>query len=371
MRMIPSIQEQTANFTAPDKSTRLSEVKVISKGLWGKKHLDIQERSIEIRPPDEDHVIVKVHACGVCGTDINFVKDWDEDPMPLGHEIAGEVVEVGKNVVSVKPGDRVIVEDCTLCGICDNCKAGRVDLCRNMYNMEGQPGMGEYLSVRFNSLVKFDGLDYAAASLTEPLAVCVTAVETSDIPLGGSVVVLGPGPLGLMSAQLARLKGAGFVAITGLPADTPREKARLEAAARFGCDVAIETGKQDVEAEIKRRFPNGVDRVIVSSPPRSIYDALKIIRFGGIITFFGLHFGGQSKIEVDVNDLIFRKISLRPAFAEPAINFPVSNRLLRDGLVDAGALITHTFGFSEAGQIMGAIVDGSQPVIKAVMLPNN
>jgi L-iditol 2-dehydrogenase len=173
-----------------------------------------------------------------------------------------------------------------------------------------------------------------------------------------------------MSARVARLRGAGYVAITGLAADTEREKARFDLAAKFGCDDCFEVGKQDIEAEIKRKFPKGVDRVIVSSPPESIYDALKIIRFGGIITFYGLHFGDQSKIEVDINDLVFRKISLIPTFAEPAINFPVSNRLLRDGLVDASALVTHTFGFGQARDVMQAIIDGDQPIIKAVMVPN-
>ena len=341
-----------------------------SRGLYGKKFLDIQEREIEIGPPDDDHVIVKVHACGVCGTDINFVRDWEDEAMPLGHEIAAEVVEVGKNVTNVKPGDRVIVEDCTMCGICEDCKSGYPEFCRNMYDIEGQPGMGQYMSVRFNSLDKFEGLDYVAACLTEPLAVSLTAVLGSEIPLGGSVVVLGPGPLGLMCARLAKLRGAGFVAITGLPADNAREKARLAVAGKFGCDMTIEVGKQDVEEEIKKKFPKGVDRVIVSSPPESMYDALKIIRFGGIINFFGLHFGGKSVINVDINDLVFRKITLRPTFAEPAINFPVSNRLLRDGLVDASALITHTFGFEDAKKIMGAVIDGSQPIVKAVMLPN-
>ncbi|MFA6109490.1 MAG: alcohol dehydrogenase catalytic domain-containing protein [Candidatus Latescibacterota bacterium] len=340
-----------------------------SKGLYGKKELHLETRESEVELGDDDHVIVKVHACGVCGTDVNFVRDWDQQVMPLGHEIAAEVLEVGRAVTSVKPGDRVIVEDCTLCGICDACKSGQPQFCRSMFNIEGQPGMGQYLSVRYNCLVRFDGLDYKAACLTEPLAVCVTAVENAEIPLGGSVVVLGPGPLGLMSARLARLKGAGFVAITGLPADCPRERARLELAGRLGCDLAIEAGKQDVEGEIKRRFPNGVDRVIVSSPPESIYDALKIIRFGGIITFFGLHFGGRSRITVDVNDLIFNKITLRPTFAEPAINFPMSNRLLRNGQVDAEALITHTFGFSQAEATLRAILDGSQPIVKAAFDP--
>ena len=340
-----------------------------SRGLYGKKYLDIEDRTIDIAPPDEDHVIVKVRACGICGTDINFVRDWEEEHMPLGHEISGEVVETGKNVTSVKPGDSVIVEDCSMCGICTNCKSGHPEFCRNMYDMEGQPGMGEYLSVRYNCLNKYEGLDHVSACLTEPLAVSLTSVINAQIPPGGSVVVLGPGPLGLMSAKIARLKGAGFVAITGLTADNERERARLELAGQFGCDMVIETGKQDVEEEIKKKFPEGVDRVIVSSPPESIYDALKIIRFGGIITFYGLHFGGKSIVNLDINDLIFRKISLIPTFAEPAINFPVSNRLLRDGLVDAKALITHTFGFKETKGIMEAVIDGSKPVIKAVMVP--
>jgi threonine dehydrogenase-like Zn-dependent dehydrogenase len=341
---------------------------VKSKGLWGRKYLDIQERETKLAPPDEDHVIVRIKACGVCGTDLNFVRDWEGDPMPLGHEISAEVIEVGKNVTSVKPGDSVIVEDCTMCGICDNCKAGHPEFCRNLINMEGQPGMGEFMSVRFNSLVKFEGLDYVSACLTEPLAVSLTAVLGAEIPLGGSVVVLGPGPLGLMAARVAKLRGAGFVGMTGLPADSPREKARQELAAKFGCDLFVETGRQDVAEEIKKRFPDGVDRVIVSSPPESIYDALKIVRFGGQVNFFGLHFGGKSSIQIDINDLVFRKITLKPTFAEPAINFPVSNRLLRDGLVDARALISHTFSLEDARSLMTSAVEGTEPVIKAVMV---
>ncbi len=340
-----------------------------SRGLYGKKGLHLETRERDVALGDGDHVIVKVHACGVCGTDINFVRDWDQQPMPLGHEIAAEVIEVGANVTAVAPGDRVIVEDCTLCGICDACKSGQPQFCRNMYNIEGQPGMGEYLSVRYNCLVKFEGLEYRAACLTEPLAVCVTAVENAEIPLGGSVAVLGPGPLGLMCARLARLRGAGFVAITGLPADCPRERARLELAGRLGCDLVLEAGKQDIEAEIRRRFPAGVDRVIVSSPPETMQEALRIVRFGGIVTFFGLHFGGRSRIAVDVNELIFNKVTLKATFAEPAINFPMSNRLLRNGQVDAEALVTHTFGFAQAESTLRAIVDGSQPIVKAVFEP--
>jgi threonine dehydrogenase-like Zn-dependent dehydrogenase len=341
-----------------------------SKGLYGKSFLDIEERTIDIAPPGEDHVIVKVMACGVCGTDINFVRDWPDEHQALGHEIAAEVVEVGKNVPNLTPGDRVIVEDCTMCGVCENCKSGNVKYCRNMHTMEGQPGMGQYMSVRYNSLDKFEGLDFKAACLTEPLAVSLTSVLDADIPLGGSVVVLGNGPLGLMAARLAKYRGAGFVGITGLPADNEREKVRFSVAEKFGCDMTIQVGKQSVEDEILSKFPDGVDRVIVSSPPQSMYDAFKIIHFGGTIVFFGLHFGGKNVIDLDVNDMIFRKITLRPTFAEPAINFPISNRLLREGVVDAGLLTNHTFGFADAKDTFKAIIDGTKPIIKAVMLPN-
>lgn len=343
---------------------------MISNSLFGKQFLEIQMRQIQIGLPDEDHVIVMVHACGVCGTDINFVKDWSGDPMPLGHEIAAEVIEIGKNVSNVNVGDRVIVEDCTMCGICLTCKSGTPQFCRNMYNTENQPGMGQYMSVRYNCLNKFDGMDYVDASLTEPLAVSLTAVLNADIPLGGSVVVLGPGPLGLMAAKLAKLRGAAFVAITGLAATCPREEARLQLAKDFGCDLIIEIGKENIEDAIKSRFPQGLDRAIVTAPPQSIYDALKVIRFGGLITFLGLHFGGKNIINVDVNDLIFRKITLRPTFAEPAINFPVATKLLKDRLIDSKKLITHTFGFHEIKSIMQAVIDGSKPIIKAVMVPD-
>jgi len=343
---------------------------MISRSLFGKKRLNIEERRIEIAPPDENHVTVKVRACGICGTDINFVRDWPDDPMPLGHEIAGEVMETGKSVTTVKPGDRVIVEDCAMCGVCENCKSGHPELCREMFTLENQPGMGEYICVRHNLLHRFADLDYTIASLTEPLAVALTSVLNAEIPLGGSVVVLGNGPLGLMAAKIAKLRGAGFTAITGLSASSEMEKARFRIAPDFGCDLAIESLKESVEESIKKLFPKGVDRVIVTSPPQSIYDALKIIRFGGIISFFGLHFGGKNKIEVDINDLIFRKITLRPTFAEPAINFPVSFRLLRDKLIDGQKLMTHTFSFGNARDIFKGIIEGNLPAVKAVMQPH-
>lgn len=342
---------------------------MISKGLYGRKYLQVETRDTLIELASAKHVIVRVEACGICGTDLNVLRDWEGDPTPLGHEIAGEVVEIGELVTTVKPGDKVVVEDCSMCGVCQNCKDGRPEHCSNMVFLEDQPGMGEYLSVRDVSLVKYDGLDSVSASLAEPLAVSLTAVKNARIPLGGSVVVLGAGPLGLMAAALARLQGAAFVGITGLVGDNPREKARLELGTNLGCDVVIEVGKQSVKEEIHSFFPRGVDRVIVSAPPTSLYDAIDIVRFGGIITYFGLDLGGKNTINLDVNNMIYHKITLIPVFAAPALYFPTALSLIKSGLVKADQFITHRFPLEEARKALRGTLEGSLPVIKGVMIP--
>jgi len=340
-------------------------------GLYGRKYLEIEEREMEVRSPGHEEVIVRVLACGICGTDLNFVRQWTGPAMALGHELAGEVVEVGAGVRTVSVGDQVIVEDCTLCGTCAACKGGRPDLCRTMFGLEGQSGMGQYLCLRHNSLIKYEGLEATHACLTEPLAVCLNAVLAARIPFQGSVAVLGSGPLGLMTARVAKLQGAGFVALTGVNTRTPLGRARLARAERLGLDRVIDAGESGWENAIRDVCPGGVDRVIVSSPPESINDALKIVGYGGTITFFGLHFGGRNTINVDINDLIFRKVTLQPFFAEPAINFHGALDLLKKGLVPAAEIVSHVRGVKEARRTLAGIVEGAEPVIKAVLLPQD
>lgn len=338
-------------------------------GLYGRKYLEIEERVAEVKSPGHDEVIVRVLACGICGTDLNFVRQWTGEAMALGHELAGEVVEVGAGVRTVSAGDKVIVEDCSMCGTCPSCKNGRPDLCRTMFGLEGQSGMGQYLCLRHNSLIKYEGIEATQACLTEPLAVCLNAVLAARIPFQGSVAVLGSGPLGLMTARVAKLHGAGFVAVTGVNTETTLGRARLERAERLGVDRVIDAGKPGWERSIKDAFPGGVDRVIVSSPPESIGDALKIVGYGGTITFFGLHFGGRNTLNVDINDLIFRKVTLQPFFAEPAINFHLAIDLLKKGLVPADEIVSHVRGVKEARRTFASILEGAEPVIKAVLLP--
>ena len=341
-----------------------------TKALYARHPMDFEVREITLPKLGADDVLVKVHACGVCGTDIHFAKDMKGDYNALGHEIAAEVMEVGKNVVVCKPGDRVIVEDCGMCGWCENCKNGHAHLCRNMYNLQGRPGMAEHMVVNQRLCDPFEGLDYVPASLTEPQAVALNSVVGAEIPLAGDVVVYGPGPIGLMCVRLAKLAGAAEVGLVGYDATCAREKARLEAGTKMGADFVVDAATEDAVQVVHDHFPNGADRVIVTSPPKSMEQAIEVGRFGELVSFIGINLGGQSTINVDVNDLIFNKRTLRPTFAEPAIKFPVSLKLLQKGMMDAKAIVTHTFTFDNYEAIFHGIVDGDQPILKAVCTPH-
>lgn len=340
-----------------------------SKGLFGKKHVDLITKEFNFDNPGFNDVIVEVKACGLCGTDLNFISQWTDEYMPLGHEISGEIIKVGKGVSYLQPGDKVIVEDCAMCGVCYNCKGGRPDLCRNMSDLNGQPGMSKYLLVKHNNCVKYEGLDFLEACLTEPLAVSVNSVINANIPLNGSVIVIGGGPIGLMAAGVAKLHGAGFVGLTQTGTNKAKGSARAGFAKKLGVDLVVDPVIENIEQKVKKYFPKGVDRIIVTAPPGAISDAVRIISYGGIITFLGLHFGGKNIIPIDINYLIFNKITLQPSFAEPAINFNLSLDLLKKGIIPAKEMITHTFSFQNAQSFLKSITEGTEPVIKAVFVP--
>jgi L-iditol 2-dehydrogenase len=338
-----------------------------SVGLFGSKKLQFvyREQNLELDAPDQ--AIVKVLACGVCGTDLHLAKHMEE-PTPLGHEIAAEVVEVGPMVKHCMVGDLVIVEDCTMCGVCEQCKRGNPYLCTNMITIEGQPGMSTHMKVSGRSLVPFHDLDPIVASLTEPLTVCLNTVTNAKIPIGASVAIIGCGPLGLMSALVARHLGAGEIIMTGR-STTERGKARLDAASHIDVDMVIDVAKEDPLESIASIYPKGVDRVIVTAPPQSIPQAVRMAAYGATVSFFGIDLGGAQKIELDINDLVFRKITLQPFLGEPALHFPDSIRLLKKGLVPADLLITHTTTLEDAPKLFSKLVDGTSPIIKAVILP--
>jgi threonine dehydrogenase-like Zn-dependent dehydrogenase len=338
------------------------------KGVFARSPFQFEIREMDVPKPKEGEALIKVRACGVCGTDLHFAADWTEDWMPLGHEIAAEVVEVGPGVKNVKVGDKVIPEDVTMCGMCEHCKNGEAWRCSNMYDFGGQPGMAEYMALNEHMLNPFEDIDYVHASLTEPLAVAINTVNNAEIPLGCDVVVYGPGPIGLMCVRLAKLQGAARVTLIGYDR-SPRETARMKVGEAFGADGLIHAAEEDPVEKVRSVFPDGAHSVVVTSPPVTMPLAVQMVKFEAIVSFIGINLGGESKVELDINDLIFNKVTLRSTFAEPGISFPRSLRLLRGGMIDAEKLITNTFSFPETEEIVRKSSRAEEPIIKAVLVP--
>ena len=325
-------------------------------GLYGGKYMQIERREYDLPPPGPNEALVEVRACGACGTDLNFLRDWDKGLHEMGHELSGVVAEVGSCVKNVRVGDKVVVEDLAYCGVCEDCQNGRIDLCRNMLSGGGRPGMASHMLLDAHCLVPFDGLSFEAASLTEPLAVGICAAEAADIPLGGSVAVIGHGPIGLFSARCAQLKGAGTVFVVGTSRDTPLGKKRFETAEALGCRT-IESRHMDAAAEIKKLFPKGVDRVIVTSPPKTAPMAFDMVKFGGIVELLGIDFSGHNVIELDVNRVVFNRIDVKGVIAEPAMHFNTSLALLKSGAVDPAMFLHVCDGIDEFSAALRGVLE--------------
>ncbi|MFZ5648579.1 MAG: zinc-dependent alcohol dehydrogenase [Bacillota bacterium] len=198
--------------------------------------------------PGPGEVLIEINACGICGTDMHIYHGTIDcsPPVILGHELSGTVVELGDGVKSVKKGNRVTSEThAHLCGHCRFCMSGYPRYCveRKMVGRHGNGGFAKYYVTREERLTILpDNVSFAAGAVTEPLFTVTHALyERAAVASGDVVVIMGPGPMGLLSAQVARALGA-IVVVCGLEAD----KNRLELAKAMGVDVTVNIQKEDV-----------------------------------------------------------------------------------------------------------------------------
>ncbi len=333
------------------------------KGLFGKKGFEIELRNYD-GPVWTDHSVrIKVNACGLCGTDLHFLRDMDEFT-PMGHEISAVVVETGAAVTRVKAGDTVICEDVTMCGACPECKSGRINFCRSGYTLEGQCGMSDEMIVHENMLHVFEGIDPVTASMVEPLAVAIRGVNKLELKQFDSVAVFGMGAIGLFAAAYAKLIGAGRVAMIARDPDSMRNKKAAEIAAAYGAD---EIRYSNDPAYIEKMLEKGAfDAAVVAAPPSVCADAMKLLAYGGKAVALGVTFGAGACAEIDVNDMVFNKKQLLTSIAEPAMNFPLSIQLIKSGRIDAARVITHQISMEDAGMIRELYAKDA-PAVKTVI----
>lgn len=310
----------------------------------------------EVKTPQarQGEVLVRVRSCAVCGSDIRIYHRGNprvKPPQIIGHEIAGEVVEVGSGVKGFKVGDRVALGADVPCGTCNFCRNGLGNNCPINYAIgyQFQGGFAEYiplneLTVKYGPLHKIpDGLSFDEASLAEPLACCINGYELANLTLGDTVVIIGAGPVGLMLVELAKNMGADRVILS------QRSRERLEMAQRFSADVIISTSEEDFVSRVMEETQGqGADVVMVAcANPSAQEDALKVVGHRGRVNFFGGLPPGSSKIRIDSNLIHYKECFVLGSHGSVPRQHKLALDILAEGKVEGKDLITHHFALED------------------------
>lgn len=294
----------------------------------------------------EGEVLVKVEACGICRTDMKCFVYGQRDlhlPRILGHEIAGTVVETGPGVTVVKAGDRVQVAPGIPCGECKYCLNGMDHLCDRVQVMgfHYHGGFAEYVLVPAKG-VKIGALNlipehltFAEAALTEPLACSVNMQESLQVGRGDRVLIFGAGPLGILNAKLARVRGAETIVLV-----ETNEKRRL-AAEKREFDYCLNSLTDDLSLEIQRiSGGRGIDVVIPCCPGAEPFNlGLNLLGKRGRFGFFsGLIL--DSPLETDINMIHYKELAVRGAYGCSSRHNKTALGLLGSGQVSVKDMIT-------------------------------
>ncbi len=332
------------------------------KYLQGKKNFDLVIREKEIPVPVHNQVLLRVLACGICGTDLHFLRK-KEEYVPLGHEISAIVIAVGESVTKVSVGEMVVVEDLSACGTCTYCKNGERYLCRSMTGLDGQSGMGENLIVHENNLVPCQGLTGEQAAFVEPAAVALTACLAAGIRDDSSLVIWGLGPIALLCASIGRYFHAKEIVCIGGRRGTKRSRKREEAALELGADRVC----YSKEENWKEEMPETIRSVIVTSPPATLSEAVLTAGYGATIVPLGVSMDEHSRADLDVDELIFNKKRIVSVLAEPACYFPRCIDLIRAGVIPTEKLLTHRIPLTDTEQFRSVFAEDEE-VIKGIII---
>jgi threonine 3-dehydrogenase len=332
--------------------------------------MDLVETPIPAIKPDE--VLVKVGATAICGSDIHFYT-WDEyaqnrlkPPITLGHEFAGEVVEVGAAVSEYKLGDHVTADSHIVCGRCEVCRMGLQHICQNLriFGNEVDGSFAQYIAVPETSLWRMaPDIPWEIGAIMEPLGGAVQAVLIEPVT-AQSVVIYGDGPIALFAAGVARASGARKVYLIGMVPE------RLEIARKMGADRVFNISDPvDPVQTIIDETRVGADVVVeMAGAPASIKNAFATVRKGGRVTTFGLT---PKPIEFDINYAItLRQVRVRGVAGRHMWDtWRLVDGLLQSGQLDPRPVITHQLPLADFDQGFKLITTGSRATGKVLLLP--
>jgi len=336
--------------------------------MWyNNRDVRLEETPVPQIGPGE--LLVRVEACGICGSDVMEWYRLDRAPLVLGHEISGQIVAVGKGVERYKEGDRVSAAHHVPCNTCHYCLSGHHTVCDTLRQTNFDPGgLAEYLrlpaiNVDRGVFLLPDEVSYEEATFIEPLACVLRGQRLAHMPSDSTVLVIGSGIAGLLHVQLARTWGVGQVIATDI------SNYRLEAAQQFGADASFHA-IEDLPACL-RQVNQGrlADLVIVcTGATTAIAQALNSVERGGTILFFAPTDPGVT-IPISINEFFFRNdITLTTSYAGSPADYQMALELIRAGSIPVRQLITHRLGLAETGLGFQHVAD-AQNSIKVIIEP--
>lgn len=330
-------------------------------------------RSVELRevaepPLEAGEVLLRVRNCGVCGSDLHwFSGAFPAPPVCPGHEISGEVMELGRGVEGFAVGDPVAVEPLVTCGRCAYCQSGNYQICP-LFQVLGtmrDGGFAERLVMPATALFKLpDGVDFEVGALAEPLAVCVHGVRLGGVAIGDRVLVLGAGTIGLLSVLAARAAGATEVGITA------RHPHQAEMARRLGATHVFPTSGEGARQRDEWQSDCPVDVVVetVGGAGDTLMDGVGSVRRGGTVVLLGIFTGAPA---CPALALVIKEVrlvgSLMYGRAGAKADFDIALQILTAHAARARELITHRFPLADIQSALETAADKKSGAIKVTV----
>ena len=304
-----------------------------------------ETRNMQFGPLSPTDVLLRVHACGVCGTDVHIYKGEAGSapvtpPVVLGHEFSGIVTAVGSAVTTCRPGDKIAADPNMYCGICRPCREGRKQNCEHLFalGVNTNGGFAEFCVLpQTQCFVLPEDADLDAAAMVEPLACAIHGIDQAGIRPGCNVLVIGGGAIGLLMVQLAKLSGAANVLLSEPVA------VRRKIGAEVGADAVVDPIHESLPEKIRQVFgADGADTVIECvGNPQAALQAVESAGPGGTVLLFSVPKVG-STIPLPLMDIYKKELHIHGSIINPDTHQRAVD-LIAAGRLELKKLITHTF----------------------------
>ncbi|XP_046474641.1 sorbitol dehydrogenase isoform X1 [Neodiprion pinetum] len=333
---------------------------------------DLRLEQTDIPEPKDDEVLLEMSCVGICGSDVHYLVNGRigdfvvNSPMIIGHEAAGIVSKLGKNVKNLKVGDRVAIEPGVPCRVCEFCRSGRYNLCPEVIFCATPPVHGNlrrfYTHAADYCFKLPDHVSLEEGALLEPLSVGVHACQRAGITLGSKVLILGAGPIGLVTLLVAKSLGATKTVITDLV------QTRLDVAKDFGADATLLVQRSDDEAALVKKvhdlFGCEPDKTVdASGAESSTRLALLATKSGGVAVLVGM---GPPEVKLPLVQALAREIDIKGVFRY--VNcYPTALDLVASGKVNVKPLITHNYDIEQTHEAFETAKTGRGGAIKVMI----